>query len=105
MGKPLSLYLVFTCFNPDIVSYFSLILHACTDLKYIFLDLLCRKGIPLTNKNPWLVLHCGSVCLLEGERVSLGWSCGDLVSFWFSCLVWWVFGEYICILLFWCRLL
>ena len=50
--KPLSLYLVFTCFNPDIVSDFPLLLHAWTNLKSIFLDLVCRKGLPLTTKNP-----------------------------------------------------
>ena len=50
MVKPLSLYLVFTCFNTDMVSDFPLLLHAWTDLKYIFLDFVCRKGLPFTKK-------------------------------------------------------
>ena len=51
MIKTLSLYLVFTCFNPDMVSGFPLLLHAWTDLKSIFLDFLCSKVIPFTNKS------------------------------------------------------
>ena len=50
MVKPLSLYLVFTYFNPDIVSDFPLLLHNWTDLKYIFLYLVSRKGLPLAKK-------------------------------------------------------
>ena len=50
MLKPLYFYLVFICFNPDIVSSFPMLLHAWTDLKYTFLDLVCRKGIPFTKK-------------------------------------------------------
>ena len=50
MSKPLSLYLFFACFNPDMVLNFPLLLHAWTDLKSIFLDFVCRKGLPLTNK-------------------------------------------------------
>ena len=50
MVEPLSLYLVFTCFNPDMVSDFPLLLHAWTDLKSIFLDFVCRKVLPFTKK-------------------------------------------------------
>ena len=50
MVKYLSLYLVFTCFNPNMVSYSPLVLHACTDMKYFFLDSVCRKGLPFTKK-------------------------------------------------------
>ena len=55
--KPISLYLVFTCFNPDVVWGFNLLLHDWTDLNYISLDFLCRKGFPLTNKKSWLSPH------------------------------------------------
>ena len=50
MVKPISLYLVFTCFNPYMVLYFPLLLRAWADLKYIFLGFVCRKGIPFTKK-------------------------------------------------------
>ena len=50
MVKPLSLYLLLTFFNTDIVSDFPLLLHAWTDLKYILLDLVCREGMPSTKK-------------------------------------------------------
>ena len=32
------------------VSYFPLLLHAWTDMKSIFLDLVCRKGLTLIGK-------------------------------------------------------
>ena len=32
------------------VSYLPLFLHAWTDLKYIFLDFVCRKVLPFTKK-------------------------------------------------------
>ena len=50
MVKSLSLYLVFNFFNTDIVSDFTLLLHAWTYLKSISLDLECRKGLQHTNK-------------------------------------------------------
>ena len=59
--KTLSLYLVFTCFNPDTVLYFPLLLHDWTDLKYILLGLMCSKGLLLTKKNPLLFPNCGGV--------------------------------------------
>ena len=66
MVKPLALYLVFTCLNPDMVLYFPLLLHAWTDLKYILFYLLCGKGIPFKNKNPWLAPYFGGVWTQEG---------------------------------------
>ena len=82
MMKPLCLYLVFTCFNPDEVSDFPLLLHALTDLKSIFLDFMCRKGIPLTKKKYmasstfWWCLDMRGV---EGIRVMVLWCSGVLM--------------------------
>ena len=59
MVKLVSLYLVFTSFKLDIYSDFPLLLHDCTDLKYIFPDFVCSNGLPFTKKNPWLVTHFG----------------------------------------------
>ena len=50
MVEPLYLYLIFTCFNPDMVSYLPLLLHAWNDLKYIFLDFVRIKWLPFTKK-------------------------------------------------------
>ena len=50
MMKHVSLYLVFTCFNTDVVSGFTLLFHDWTDLQSISLDFFCRKGLLLTNK-------------------------------------------------------
>ena len=81
MVKPLSLYLVLTCFSTDMVLDLPLFMHAWTDLKSILLDFVVRKVLPFTNKNPWLAPHFGGVWPQEGARVSLGWSCGALGSF------------------------
>ena len=48
--KPISLYFFFTHIDPNMVSDLPLLLNAWTDLKYIFLDLLCRKRLSLKNK-------------------------------------------------------
>ena len=61
MVKPLSLYLLFTCFNPYMVSDLPLMLHAWTELKSIYLDLVYRKGLPFTNINPWISQNGGGV--------------------------------------------
>ena len=37
-------------FRIDIISHFPLLLHACTYMKSIFLDFVCRKGIPFIKK-------------------------------------------------------
>ena len=50
MVKPLCLYLVLNLFNPYIVLDVSLLFHAWTDLKFIFPDLVCRKGVSQTKK-------------------------------------------------------
>ena len=50
MVSPLSWYLVLTCFIPDIISDLPLLLHACTDLKSIFPDFVCKKRLPFTKK-------------------------------------------------------
>ena len=51
----------FTCFNLDMVSEFHQLLHARTELKSIFLDFVCRKVLPFTNKNPLLPPYSGDV--------------------------------------------
>ena len=61
MVKPLALYFIFTSFNPDMVSYFPMILNAWTDLKSICLDFVCRKGLPSTKEIIWLAPHFGGV--------------------------------------------
>ena len=61
MVKPLSLYLVLTCFNTDMVSDFPLLFHAWTDMKCIFLDFVCRKVLSFTKKNTWLAPNFGGV--------------------------------------------
>ena len=61
MVKPLSLYLVFTWFNPDMVSYLPLLLHAWTDLKSVFFDSVCMKMSHLQRQNPWLAPDSGGV--------------------------------------------
>ena len=38
-----------TGFKPEIISVSPLLLHDCTDMKYIFIDLVCRKGLPFTK--------------------------------------------------------
>ena len=48
--KPLSWYLVLTCLKTDIVSDFTLLLNACTDLKYIFFNFMCMKGVTFTKR-------------------------------------------------------
>ena len=72
MVKLLSLYLVFTYFNPDMVSDFPLLLHACTDLKSIFLDFVCRKGLQFTKKK-YMARSTFWWCLtIRGGKVILG---------------------------------
>ena len=44
MVKPLTWYFLFTFFRPEIISYFPLVLYACTDLKFVFLDFVFMKG-------------------------------------------------------------
>ena len=93
----------FSCFKPDIISLFPLILHAYTDLKYIFPDFLCRNGLPFTKENSisiitlwWcLVMVVGKGILLIVFDV--------LISFGWTCPVWWVFMVRIWILLNRCR--
>ena len=105
MVKPLSLYLVFTCFNTDIVSYFPLLLHDWTDLKYIFLGLMCRKGLPLTKEKYmdsstlWWFLD------MRGGKDKLGmvlWWPGLLLIA-LPCILG-IWGTYIWMFLCWCRL-
>ena len=44
MVKPLTWYFLFTFFRPEIISDFPLVLYACTDLKFFFLDFVFMKG-------------------------------------------------------------
>ena len=54
MVKPLSCYFDLTCFRPDIISFPPLLLHACTDLKSIFLDFV---GVYISgHQSVWCVL-------------------------------------------------
>ena len=101
MVKPLSLYLDFNFLKLDIVSDFPLLLHAWTDLKSIFFDSVCSKGLPFKNKNPWLVPHSDFVCPWEWVRISFRCSCGALESFWWPCLVWLLLGGNIWFMLCW----
>ena len=45
-------------FLTDIVLDSPLLLRACTDLRYILLDFVCRNGFHL-QKNPWIFPHFG----------------------------------------------
>ena len=46
----LSVVVFFIWLKPDSISTYFLMLHACNDLKSIFLYLVCRKGLPFTKK-------------------------------------------------------
>ena len=90
MTKPLYWYLVFNFFRPNIISYLTLLLDACTDLKSILLDFACRKGLPFTKKKSSDIYILWCVWKWEEVRVSLGFSYDALASFWWPCLGWWV---------------
>ena len=80
MVNPLLCSLFLTCFKPEIISVFSLLLHDCTDMKSIFLYLVCKKGNPFTKKNIsnstlWWLLAMG-----VGKGI-LDIVCDDMVSF------------------------
>ena len=80
--KPLSLYLVFTCFNPDMVLDFPPLLHAFTDLKSVFLDFVCRKGIPFTKGKSMAsstCLWCLSMIVGKGILGMVLWCSGILM--------------------------
>ena len=87
MVNPLSWYFSLTCFIIDIISYLPLLLHACTGLKSIFLDFLCRRGISFTKKNPYIFPHCDDVWQWEEVRVSLGLSIVAMIPLEWLCLV------------------
>ena len=58
-----------TGFKPEIISVSPLLLHDCTDMKSIFLYLVCKKGNPFTKKI-FLIPLCGGYWLWELVRVS-----------------------------------
>ena len=87
--KPLSLYLVFTCFNPDIVFEFPLLLHAWTDLKYILPDLVFSKSIPLKKKKSLATSILWWCLSMRGDKGILGvvlW-CSVLLLVSFPCMM------------------
>ena len=82
MVKSLSLYLIFTCLNPDIVLYFPLLLDAWTDLKYIFLDLVSRKDLPLIKQKSTASSTLWCCLAMRGGKNILGmvlWRSGILL--------------------------
>ena len=93
MVKSLSLYLIFTCLNPDIVLYFPLLLDAWTDLKYIFLDLVSRKDLPLTKKKSTASSTLWCCLAMRGGKNILGmvlWRSGILlVALTCMMVIWW----------------
>ena len=47
-------------------------LHACNDLKYIFVDFVCMKGLPFT-KNTYSAIYTLWWCLvMGGGKVIIG---------------------------------
>ena len=91
MVKPLYWYLVFTLFRPEIISYFPLLLHACTEPKLISLIMCVVKGFYFQIINPLLFTHCFGVCKLEEVRLYLGLYYYALSSFWWPWLGLWVY--------------
>ena len=93
MVKPLFWYLVFTFFNPDMVSDFPLLLHAWTDLKSIFLDSMCRKMLPFKNTKSVASSTCWWCLAIRGGKGILGmvlW-CYRILLIALPCMVgiWW----------------
>ena len=92
MVKPLFWYLVFTCFNPDMVSDFPLLLHAWTDLKSIFLDSVCRKMLPFTKTNSMASSTCWWCLATRGGKgilvMVLWWSELFLIALPFMVGIW-----------------
>ena len=80
MVKPLYWYLSLNCFRSDIISYLPLLLHDCTDLKYIFLILCVGKGLYL-QKNTKAIYILWRCLEMGGGKGFLG------IVFWFSDLL------------------
>ena len=89
--KPISLYLVFTCFNPNVVSGFTLLFHDWTDLQSISLDFFCSKGLLLTNK----IHGCLHILVVFGHERGQGYLWGVHVVLWYpsDCLA--LYGGYL----------
>ena len=99
-----SLYIYTWSWLDLIQIYFCIFLWCCMlGLNWNIHDLIwcVGKDCHWQIKNIWISPHCGGVWTWERERVSLGWSCGSLVSFWLNCLIWWVFGGHIWLLISW----
>ena len=102
-----NLYLYIWSSIYSIPIWFRIFLFCCMlRLTYNISSLILRvgKGSHWQIKNSWIDPYFGGVWTWEGARVSLGWSCGALWSFWFPCLVWALFEGYIWILVCWCCL-
>ena len=81
MLKALYLYLVFIWFNPGIISGFPLLLHAWTDLKYIFFGLVCRKGLPLTKQSMAISTFWSCLATRGGKGILV------MLLFWYGILL------------------
>ena len=104
MVNSLSWYLALTCFIPDIIEYFPLLLHACIELSPSFLYFVCWKGHPFKKKKWYIFPHCGGVWQWEklGELSGLSFSAlAFLLWIW---LLWWVFFARRWPLIYWCNL-
>ena len=103
MAKPLSLYLVSTCFNNDMVSDFPLLLHDWTDLKSIWLDFMCRKNLPSTKKRSMAFSTFWWCLNMIGGKVILGmvlW-CSGLLIISLTCMmgIWGPYMAYVMLIL------
>ena len=96
MVKYLYLYFVSTCFIQDMVSDFPLLLHAWTDLKPIFLDIVCKKGLPLKTGQSMASSIFWWCLATRGGKVILGmvlW-CSGLFLVALPCMMG-IWGEYV----------
>ena len=98
MVNPMLWYLFLAWFKLEIISVFPLLLHACTDLKYIFLVWCVGKGNHL-QKN--IAVSTLGWCLAT-VIVFSGLFCDALVSFGWPYHVCWIVVVFIWLMLGWC---
>ena len=71
-GKTPVLVLGIYFFRPDFISDFPLLLHDCNELKSIFPDFVCRKGLPFTKKKSSAISTLWWCLSMVGGKVILG---------------------------------
>ena len=101
-GEPPVIVFFLTFFKPWIISVLHFLLHACTDMKYIYTDLVFRKGIIFTNKKAMDIYTLWWCLEMGGGKGIIGIFCDYLVSSKWPWLGWWVFVVHIWLLIGWC---